>query len=314
MVQWEENTMLLRLYSIGILFLDILSMMLKACYASLEAIYLAIIPPAEKSVAGEIVLVTGAGHGIGQELAVQFGELGAVVVCLDINEKGNEETIQLLKEKGCTRAHAYKCDVTSREEVLATVDRITKEVGAVTVLVNNAGIMPCHRFLDHKPEEIKKMFDVNILSHFWLLEAVLPDMVNKNHGHIVALSSIAGLVGLKNLVPYCATKFAVKGLMESLIEEFREEGKAPDVKFTCIFPYMVNTGLCKKPKIRFEGVMGLVSPKDCASDIIKAMRRNALGVTIPSFLLVIHDVVRLFPHKVGQIVKDFCDSGVEAVD
>lgn len=52
--------------------------------------------------------VTGAGHGIGQELAVQFGELGAVVVCLDINEKGNEETIQLLKEKGCTRAHAYK--------------------------------------------------------------------------------------------------------------------------------------------------------------------------------------------------------------
>ncbi|KAK9505941.1 hypothetical protein O3M35_009896 [Rhynocoris fuscipes] len=306
--------MLLRLYSIGVLLLDILVLLIKSLYLVLESIYYTFIPPVEKSVAGEIVLITGAGHGIGQELAIQYGELGAIVVCVDINEKGNEETVQLLKQKGCNRVYAYKCDITSRDQVISTIDRIVKDVGPVTILVNNAGIMPAHRFLDHKPEEIQKIFEVNILSHFWLLQAILPDMINKNHGHIVALSSMAGLIGLRNLVPYCASKFAVRGLMEGLIEELREEGKAPNVKFTAVYPYMVNTGLCKKPKIRFENLLGLVSPKEAASCIIRAMRRDLVATTIPPFLMGIHDVSRLFPYRVGQLIKDFCDSGVEAVD
>lgn len=62
----------------------------------------------------------------------------------------------------------FRCDVTKREEVLQVNERIKKEVGDVTVLINNAGIMPCHRLLEHKPQEIIKMFEVNVFAHFWV--------------------------------------------------------------------------------------------------------------------------------------------------
>lgn len=61
-----------------------------------------------------------------------------------------------------------RCDVSNREEVFKVADRVKEEVGNVTILINNAGIMPCHTFLDHSPEEIKRIFDVNVMAHFWV--------------------------------------------------------------------------------------------------------------------------------------------------
>lgn len=91
------------------------------------------------------------------------------------------------------------------------------------MIVNNAGIMPSHSLLNHNADEIRKLFDVNVLANIWVLQAFLPHMLSKRRGHIVAMSSIAGLCGLNNLVPYCATKFAVRGLMEALHEELRQD-------------------------------------------------------------------------------------------
>lgn len=310
----DNGALMVKAYNVATVVLDIFVLLVRTFIAILEALYQLFVPPACKSVSGEICVVTGAGHGIGRELSIQYAELGAIVVCLDINEDGNKETAQLIKEKGIKRVHAYKCDVTNREEVKAVVARIVQEVGPVTILVNNAGIMPTRSFLEQKPQEILKTFEVNVFSHFWLLQEVLPDMIKKNHGHVVALSSIAGLVGIRNLVPYCASKFAVRGLMEGLIEELREDGAAPDVHFTCIFPYMVNTGLCKKPYVRFEGALPMVSPKEAAATIIKEMRRNVMMATIPAFFMTLNNTVRCLPLKVGQLIKDFTGSGVEAVD
>nr|XP_014270902.1 epidermal retinol dehydrogenase 2-like isoform X2 [Halyomorpha halys] len=306
--------MMLKLYAIGRLLLEILVLLIKIFYATFEGIFYAIIPTSLKSVKGEIVLVTGAGHGIGREIAIKYAELGSSVVCLDINDKGNEETVKIIQTNGFQKAYAYRCDVTKREEVLQIIQQIKKEVGDVTVLINNAGIMPCHRLLEHKPEEITKIFEVNVLAHFWLLEAVLPNMIKQNHGHIVALSSMAGVLGLRNLVPYCASKFAVRGLMEALIEEFREEKIASEVHFTVVFPYMVNTGLCKNPKInqKLGEALALLQPKMVAEIIVTSMRQNKLAITIPSFFMLLNDVLRLFPIKVGQMVKDFLDSGMDA--
>ncbi|BES92264.1 oxidoreductase activity [Nesidiocoris tenuis] len=310
----DNNAVLHKVYNIGVLLVDIFVLWFRSLIAIIEALYATIIPPTEKSVAGEITVITGAGHGIGRELALQYSALGAVVVCLDINDEGNAETVKLIKETGIKRVHAYRCDVTNREEVKTVVAKIVNEVGPITILVNNAGIMPTRSFLDQKPEEIIKTFEVNVFAQFWLLQEILPDMIKRNHGHVVALSSMAGLIGIRNLVPYCASKFAVRGLMEGLVEELREEGKGTNVKFTCIFPYMVNTGLCKKPYVRFDGALGMVSPKAAATAIIGEMRRNNLMATIPSFFMTLNNTIRCLPPKVGQLVKDFTASGVEAVD
>lgn len=105
---------------------------------------------------------------------------------------------------------------------MALADRIKAEIGPISVLVNNVGIMPTHPILQQSADEIQRVFDVNVFSQFWTIQAFLSHMQEKNRGHIICLSSIAGLVGISNLVPYCATKFAVRGLMESLHAELRE--------------------------------------------------------------------------------------------
>lgn len=116
----------------------------------------------------------------------------------------------------------YSCDVTDRDAVLKLADQIKRDIGLVSVLVNNAGIMPTKTFDKQTPDEIRKTFEVNVFAQFWTLEAFLPHMKQQNRGHIVALSSMAGMIGLPNLVPYSASKFAVRGLMEGLSNELRE--------------------------------------------------------------------------------------------
>lgn len=176
-----------------------------------------------KDVSGEVVFITGAGHGIGRELTLKYAEQGSEVICVDINEEANEETVTLANKLKKGRAYSYICDVTDRDAVLETAKSIRAQVGHVSVVVNNAGIMPCHPLDRTTHQEIRKMFEVNTLSHFWIFEAFLPHMKEKNRGHLISISSIAGMIGSSNVVPYSATKFAVRGMMEALFEELREE-------------------------------------------------------------------------------------------
>ncbi|XP_015602719.1 short-chain dehydrogenase/reductase family 16C member 6 [Cephus cinctus] len=304
---------MVKAYDGALILADTLLLFIKIFYSIIEGIYRLVVPVQEKSVVGEIVLVTGAGHGIGRELAIKYASLGATVVCWDINQDGNEDTVKEIKKLGAASAHGYKCDVSNRDDVVTVAAQVQKEVGNVTILVNNAGIMPCRTFFDYTPAEIRRIFDINVLAHFWTLQAFLPNMINNNHGHVVALSSIAGIVGLENLVPYCGSKFAVRGLMDALIEEVRiKNGPNCNVKFTTIYPYMVDTGLCKKPKMRFPSLMSLVSPQEAVSQIVSAQRRDLKEISIPVIWIYVASVLGMMPNKAQRLVQDFFDSGVEA--
>ncbi|CAK9828709.1 Short-chain dehydrogenase/reductase family 16C member 6 [Anthophora retusa] len=305
---------MVRAYGGVLVLADVLLLLLKILYYIGEGIYRLIVPVEEKSVAGEIVLVTGAGHGIGKELALKYASLGATVVCWDLNQQGNEETVNEIKQMGTTKAYGYKCDVSKREEVFAVAEKVRVEVGNVTILINNAGIMPCRAFLDHTPEEIKRIFDINVLAHCWTVQAFLPSMIQKNYGHIVALSSMAGFLGVANVVPYCASKFAVRGLMEALNEEIRSlsKEKSSNINFTTIYPYMVDTGLCKNPRIRFPSIMALVSPKEAVAEIVKAQRRNIRELSIPACWLYVNTFLRCVPESCMRSIVDFLGSGLEA--
>ena len=137
-------------------------------------------------------------------------------------------------------------------------------------------------------------------------------MLKQKKGHIVALSSCAGLFGLKNLVPYCGTKFAVKGIMMSLAEELRQNEPDADIKFTTIYPYMVDTGLCKNPKMRFQNAMKLVKPKAAAAAIVNAQRCGITDESIPRHYLYMEMLMKFFPKKTIHALADFMDSGVES--
>ncbi|ELK02322.1 Short chain dehydrogenase/reductase family 16C member 6 [Pteropus alecto] len=175
-------------------------------------------------------------------MAIIFASLGATVVLWDINEEDNMETCRLAKEKGGVQVFAYKCDCSNRQEIYRVADQVKKEVGDVTILINNAGIVVGKLFLDIPDEMVEKSFLVNVLSHFWTYKAFLPAMIKANHGHLVCISSVAGLIGVSGLTEYSSTKFAAFGLTEALLFELKMINKSK-INTTIVCPLFMNTGM-----------------------------------------------------------------------
>ncbi|KAJ8946337.1 hypothetical protein NQ318_004227 [Aromia moschata] len=133
------------------------------------------------------------------------------VVCLF----GLEETVNLVKGIG-GKVVAFKCDLADSEDVYRIAKKTQEAVGDVTILINNAGVVSGHLLLNTPDHLIKRTFDVNVIAHFWTVKAFLPKMIEKNHGHIVTIASMAGYVGVHKLVDYCSSKFAAVGFDEAL--------------------------------------------------------------------------------------------------
>merc|ERR1719430_1235271 len=145
----------------------------------------------EKNISGQVVLITGGGSGIGRLMCLRFARLGATVVTWDINKLGNEETVDMIKKEG-NRAFSYTVDMSSKDDIYQTAEKTKEDVGPVTILVNNAGIVSGTAVLDTPDSKIVKTFEVNILAHFWTIKAFLPDMIKHKLGHIVNVASLAG--------------------------------------------------------------------------------------------------------------------------
>ena len=253
--------------------LDLIVLVIKILVSVGEELYRVISPRPEKDLRGEVAIVTGAGHGIGRELSKQLVSLGVRVVCWDINKRGADETVEEIKKLG-GEGLALEVDVADREAVQRASEVTRDHMGEVTLLFNNAGIMPCKPFMKYSKQELEKIFDVNVFAQFWSVQEFLPRMLNLNKGHIISMSSLAGITGTPNLVPYCSSKFAVKGFMDALFLETRQNHPDTNVKMTTIHPFVVDTGLAQKPRSRFQKLIPFTPPEVAASNIIRATRRN----------------------------------------
>ncbi|XP_076251655.1 short-chain dehydrogenase/reductase family 16C member 6-like [Rhynchophorus ferrugineus] len=287
-------------------------LLLMTPYCWLKNIYKLFVPDPPKSVKGEIVLITGTGHGMGRLLAEKYAKEGATVVGWDINDVNNETTLRGIRKLGFTKVYGYKCDISNREEVLRVAKKVQKEVGDVTILINNAGIMPSHLFLEHTEQEIRNIMEINVMGHFWTLQAFLPTMRKNNRGHVVCLSSMAGQVGCINLVPYNASKFAVRGLMEGLYEEFRHYPNNK-VKFTTIYPFLVDTGLCKNYEISLDLITPMAKAQDVVEGIFKAQTQGIQHQLLPAEMtLHIHFLTKFLPQEVVDHMRSFLKADLKS--
>ncbi|XP_004390207.1 estradiol 17-beta-dehydrogenase 11, partial [Trichechus manatus latirostris] len=157
----------------------------------LESFVKLFIPKKRKSVAGEIVLITGAGHGIGRVTAYEFAKLKSKLVLWDINKHGIEETAAECRRLGA-KTHAFVVDCSNREEIHNAAKKVKAEIGDVSILVNNAGAVYTADLMSTQEPQIEKTFEVNVLAHFWTTKAFLPAMMKNNHGHIVMVASMGG--------------------------------------------------------------------------------------------------------------------------
>lgn len=258
--------------------LEVALALLLSCYYVIESIFRRLAPVSwiAKDISSDKVLITGGGSGLGRLTAKGLAKLCTCVVVLDINEEANNETVKQITSEG-GKAYGYKCDIRNRQDVYRVAEQVKKDVGQITILVNNAGIVSGHDLLDTPDESILKTFDVNVLAHFWTIKSFLPGMMEKNRGHIVTIASLAGHLGVSRLVDYCSSKYAAVGLDDSLRAELFAKGY-DGIHTTCICPYYINTGM-------FEGVKSKVFPileqEYVSQQIINSILKNEDIVYLP---------------------------------
>lgn len=257
----------------------------------LEEFYYRIVGHPEKELRGEIALVTGGGGGLGRLLALRLCKLGTYVVIWDINQSGIDETVELLRANG-GKCIGYRVDISKKEEVYAAANSIRSDVGDVTLLINNAGVVSGRSLLDTPDHLIERSFNVNILAHFWTTKAFLPAMLAKDHGHIVTIASLAGHVGMSKLVDYCSSKFAAVGFDEAIRIELEILG-THDVLTTCICPFFIqSTGMFDDVDSRWVPTL---TSEDVADRIITAIQKKEKLVIIPGYLQIMLCIKWIFP-------------------
>lgn len=219
---------------------------------------------------GSKVLITGGASGIGKRMAEEMDKQGAHVIVWDIEEGRFDNPGSI---------SSYRCDLSDKNEIMETAERVQQEIGHPDILINNAGVVSGKTFMECEDQKIEQTVKVNILAYLWTVRAFLPAMLERNSGHIVTISSAAGLIGVSSLADYSASKFAVFGFDESLRNEFKNHKR--NIKTTVVCPYYINTGMFEGVKTRFSFLLPILDQEKVVKKILKAIRKNKARLYMP---------------------------------
>lgn len=264
---------------------------------------------------GQLVLVTGAGSGIGRATAFAFAESGARVVAVDRDAEGAARTAELARLIGAPKAWAEVVDVTDEQAMEKLAERVATEYGVVDVLVNNAGIGLSGSFFDTTPEDWKKVLDVNLWGVIHGCRLFGKQMAERGQGgHIVNIASAAAYQPSKALPAYSTSKAAVLMLSECLRAELAGQG----IGVSAICPGFINTNITTTA--RFTGVdaeeqarrqkrtarlYGLRNypPEKVASAILRAVVRNEAVAPVTPEARGAHLMSRFLPGALRALAR-----------
>lgn len=237
-----------------------------------------------------VAVVTGGAAGIGRALARAFADRGAHLVLADIDETALADARSEFESRG-TRVLTVVTDVRERESVFDLADAATRAFERVHIVCNNAGIAPFGSSLGADPKDWEVTMAINFWGVVHGVDAFVPNMlVHGEGGHVVNTASMAGLTGMLGLGMYCASKFAVVGLTESLHRELRGR----DIGVSVLCPMVVDTGIGENSQRMLAGAApnpeelkasapnllqgNVITPESVARRVVRAIERNDLYI------------------------------------
>lgn len=221
-----------------------------------------------QSLKGKVAFVTGAGRGIGKAVAIALANEGVNIGLLARTEADLEEVEREVKSLGVKAAYAA-VDISSQEEVDQAIKKLTDLLGPADILINNAGIGRFATLLEMDPQEWKRIIDVNLMGAYYVTRAVLPQLIEKNGGDIINISSTNGLNGAATSSAYSASKFGLIGLTESLAQEVRRN----NIRVTALTPSTVATELAIETNLIAENNNEkYMQPEDIAEVIVNQLK------------------------------------------
>ncbi len=247
-----------------------------------------------KNLKGAVVAITGAGRGIGLAIATALVARGARVGLGDIDA---ELAVNAAKNLG-TAHYGGALDVRDRASFAAFLAATREALGPIDVVINNAGIMPMGAFLNEADALSDTQIDINLRGVIHGCKLALPDMLARGQGHIVNVASLAGRVAMPGLSVYCATKFAVVGLTESLREEYRDSG----VDFSMVLPSKVTTELSSGTDFA-QGMLPTVAPEAVAAAVIQVLEKQIPEIAVPRYSWGVHPLQALVPQMLKRAAR-----------
>lgn len=220
----------------------------------------------------KIIVVTGAGSGMGRAYAMEFAKRGARLALNDYDEKILEETASLVKTIGNKTVYCETFDVSNENANLQFANNVKKTLGCAHIVINNAGIeggaLPVYAL---NTESFRRVMDINFYGVLYGSKAFLPHLVQNNEGALVNVSSIFGLVGTPSSADYCASKFAVRGFTEALMAEFSQS----PIQIHCVHPGGINTNIARSDESQaFSHKYLNTPPEEIVQHVIRCIQKN----------------------------------------
>ncbi|MBN8618641.1 MAG: SDR family oxidoreductase [Anaerolineae bacterium] len=185
---------------------------------------------------GKVALVTGAARGIGKGIATRFALEGAAVGVVDLQAEACQAVVNEIEAAG-GKAVALAADITDEGQVESLVRRAEGVFGTVTVLVNNAAVMPAGAVHETAAADFDRCVAVNLRGTFLMCRAVIPGMLEVGQGSIIHMSSVTGILGLPGLAAYSATKAGLQGLARAMSTDYARRG----IRVNCVAPGTIDS-------------------------------------------------------------------------
>ncbi|ADI89008.1 MULTISPECIES: SDR family NAD(P)-dependent oxidoreductase [Acinetobacter] len=261
-----------------------------------------------KNFKNKVAAITGAGSGIGQQLAILLAKQGCHLSLSDINEKGLQQTVELLKPYSNITVTTKKLDVSDRDAVKQWAQETVQDHGSVNLIFNNAGVALGSTVEGATYEDLEWIVGINFWGVVYGTKEFLPFIKQTQDGHIINISSLFGLTAQPTQSGYNATKFAVRGFTESLRQELDIEKSG--VSSLCVHPGGIRTNIAKSAKMsdslnslgmdptksiqNFDKLLR-TPPEEAARQILQAVLKNKRRLLIGSDAKILDAFQRLFP-------------------